>query len=298
MAASAHKIRIEIEKFINVKGKIIFFGEKKPLTALSSSKILDVFKLMAKKEKRILILTSEDKFRIQGIVATRDICQFLLQGASCDYCAQFPSHYHQIYEQPISAFMNTAVIKLEHQAPLFIGIEIMVQQNKGTLPLIDHHGDLRGIITERHIAFLLADTKKNVEVRVKDIMTPNPITCTPSQTIGDALGIICREGFRRLPVVQNEKLVGYFTVKDLLHYFIREEIVKSFKNHQIDPVFLEQISSIMKSPVITIGPEASVTECAHILKKRNIGALPVVEGGKLIGIITEHDLVKAMAIET
>ena len=52
----------------------------------------------------------------------------------------------------------------------------------------------------------------------------------------------------------------------------------------------------MNSPVITIHPNESITKCAQILKKHNIGALPVVEDGRLVGIITERDIVKAMAI--
>ena len=53
----------------------------------------------------------------------------------------------------------------------------------------------------------------------------------------------------------------------------------------------------MKTPVITTEPEASITEVAKVLKKKNIGALPVVENQKLVGIITEHDIVRAMEFE-
>ena len=193
--------------------------------------------------------------------------------------------------------MKTSVIKLEQNAPLFIGIHIMNEQNIGNLPLIDKYGDLTGVITERHIAFLLSDTKQNIKVKVKDIMTPKVITCTTSQTIGNALEIICKEGFRRIPVADNGSLVGYFTVKDLLSYFVQDKIVNLFKEHQIKPIFDEKVSSIMKTPVITTEPEASITEVAKVLKKKNIGALPVVENQKLVGIITEHDIVRAMEFE-
>ena len=275
----------------------MFFGEKKPITAIETTKVLDVFKLMKKRDKRLVILTDQDRYHIKGIIATADICHFLLKGESCEYCSKFPSHYYQIYEQPISVLARARpVIKLHHETPLFIGVHIMNEQNIGMLPLIDKDSDLIGVITERHIAFLLADTKQNLEVKVKDIMTPNVITCTSSQTIGDALHIICEKGFRRIPVVDNGNLVGYFTVKDLLRYFVQDGVVKLFQDHNIDPIFHEKVNSIMVHPVITIDPEAAITQCASVLKKESIGGLPVVEDDKLVGIITEHDIVRAMAI--
>ncbi len=287
-------IRIELEKFINVKGKAIFFGEKNPLNTLATNSTLEIFQLMVRYEKRIIILTDKAQFRIQGILASSDICRFLLQGEKCDFCKTFPSHYDQIYSQPVSSIMNTAVIKLRDNSPLFVAVRIMSQHNIGTLPLINKYGDLIGIITERHIAFLLADTKKNVAVKVGDIMTPDVITCSPSNTIGDALNIICQKGFRRLPIVDNDNLVGYLTVKDLLSYFLRENVVQSFQDHNVAPIFNEKVTKIMKSPVITIQSDVSVTKFAQVMKKHNIGATPVVEDGKIIGIITERDIVKAM----
>ncbi|MHA1265278.1 MAG: CBS domain-containing protein [Candidatus Helarchaeota archaeon] len=290
------KKRIEIEKFINAKGKIIFFGEKKPLCARDDNSVLNILKEMTKKDKRVVILTGKDKYRITGIVATDDLCHFLLKGKDCKFCDQFPSHYHQMYEQPIATVMTKSVMKIQENVPLFIAVRIMVNQNRGTLPIIDKHGDLKGIITERHIAFLLADTRPNLQVKVQDIMTSNVITCHPNCTIGDVLHTICEKGFRRLPIVEGDTLVGYVTIKDLLRYFTRPLVVKSFQNHEVEPIFNEKISTIMVSSVITISPEESITDCAKKLKEKNIGALPVVQNEKLIGIITEHDIVEAMAI--
>lgn len=299
------KARIELEKFINVKGKIKFFGEKKPLTAVYTDKIMDILKLMVKKDKRVVILTDKQKFVIKGIVVCSDICSCLGGG---EKCVIFPSTsevyensaasgvYEKLFERPISSVMTTSVIKVHDDIPLFIGIQLMIENKVGTMPIIDRHGDLVGVISERNIAFLLADT--NTTIRVRDIMTPNVITCPPDCTIVQALQLVCSRGFRRLPIVQDEELVGYLTVKDLLRYFTLDHVIKLFKTGDIETAFNEKISIIMNSPVITIHPDESVTKCSQILKKHNIGALPVVEEGQLVGIITEHDFVKAMEIPT
>jgi CBS domain-containing protein len=291
-----NQVRIELEKFINVKGKIKYFGDKKPISTYDSTPVIEIFRTMIKKDKRAVILTSKDGFHISGIVATSDICQFLLKGESCDYCAKYQSHYHQIYEEPVSTLMNTTVVKIHDYVPLFIGVQTMIDQNKGILPIIDKHNDLCGVITERHVAFLIADSHHNTKVRVKDIMTPKVISCKASCSIGDTLRIICQKGFRRMPILEGTRLIGYMTVKDLLNYFIQPKIVKLIKDHQIEPVFNEKVTSIMKTPVFTIEPEAPITRCAEILKAKSIGALPVVENDEVVGIVTEKDILNAMAL--
>ncbi|MHA1130991.1 MAG: CBS domain-containing protein [Candidatus Helarchaeota archaeon] len=287
-------VRIELENFINVLGKIIYFGDRNPITAYDCSKVIEILQLMTEKDKRAIILTRADGFSITGVVATSDICPFLLKGETCVYCHQHPSHYHQIYEPPISVLMNTSVIKIHDNVPLFVGVQTMIAENIGILPIIDKFMDLCGAITERHIAFLIADTRQNTQVRVKDLMTPNVITCKSSCSIGDTLRIICRKGFRRLPIIEDEHLIGYMTVKDIISYFTQARIIKLFKNHQIDPIYNEKVTSIMKTPVISIEPDVPITECAEILKEKNIGALPVVEDDTLVGIITEKDILNAM----
>lgn len=288
------KARIELEKFINVKGKIIFFGEKKPATAVYTDTVMDILKLMIKKDKRVIILTDKQKFTIKGIIVCSDICSCLGGGDKCeiDFSSVASGFYEKIFERPITSIMTTSVVKVHEDVPLFVGVELMTERKVGTLPIIDKHGDLVGVISERNIAFLLAGT--NVSVKVRDIMTSNVITCPIDCTIIEALRSVCGRGIRRLPVVQDEELVGYLTVKDLLKYFTLEKVIKLFKNDEIETAFNERISTIMNSPVITIHPDDSVTKCAQILKKHNIGALPVVEDGRLVGIITERDFVKAM----
>jgi CBS domain-containing protein len=289
------KARIELEKFVNVKGMVKFFGEKKPVSAEDTDKVMDILKLMIKKDKRVIIITHE-KFTIKGIVVCSDICSCLGGGEKCeiDLSSAISGVYERLFERPISSIMTTSVIKVHDDVPLFIVVDLMLERKIGTIPLIDKYGDLVGVIMERNIAFLLADT--NVTVKVREIMTPKVVTCPPECTIIEALRLVCGKGFRRLPIVQDDKLVGYLTVKDLLRYFTLAKVINLFKNGKFEAAFNEPIATIMNSPVITISPDESITKCAQILKKHNIGALPVVEGAHLVGIITERDIVKAMAI--
>jgi len=290
------KARIELEKFVNVKGKVKFFGEKKPVSAENTNTVMDILNLMIKKDKRVVIITDHQKFTIKGVVVCSDICSCLGGGAKCevDLGSTTSGVYERLFERPIASIMTTSVVKVHDDVPLFIVVDLMKERKIGTLPIIDKDGDLVGVITERNIAFLLADT--NVTVKVREIMTPNVVTCPPDCTIIEGLRLVCSKGFRRLPIAQDGKLIGYLTVKDLLRYFTLETVINLFKAGEFETAFNEPIATIMNSPVITIHPEESITKCAQILKKHNIGALPVVEEDHLVGIITERDIVKAMAI--
>jgi CBS domain-containing protein len=290
------KARIELEKFVNVKGKIKFFGEKKPVSAENTDTVMAILKLMIKKDKRVIIITDHQKFTVKGIVVCSDICSCLGGGEKCevDPSSATSGVYERLFERPISSIMTTSVVKVHDDVPLFVVVDLMRERKIGTLPMIDKHGDLVGVITERNIAFLLADT--NVTIKIRDVMTPKVVTCPPTCTIIEALRLVCSKGFRRLPIVQDEKLVGYMTVKDLLKYFTLDKVINLFKTGKIETAFNEPVSTMMNSPVITIHPEDSITKCAQILKKNNIGALPVIEDDHLVGIITERDIVKSMAI--
>ena len=84
-------------------------------------------------------------------------------------------------------------------------------------------------------------------------------------------------------------------MKDLLRYFTQKKVIQKIKENDMESVLNEKISTIMNTPVITVPPDTSVTQLAQILKEHNIGAAPVVEHDKLIGIVTERDILQAMA---
>lgn len=110
-------------------------------------------------------------------------------------------------------------------------------------------------------------------------MTRNPITVSPSDTVATARGKMQAGNFRRLPVVENGKLVGLVTDRDLRQHVGHEDRVK--------------ITAAMTETLITVTPATTLESAAQLLLKRKIGGLPVVENGKLVGIITTSDVLTA-----
>ena len=124
---------------------------------------------------------------------------------------------------------------------------------------------------------------------VKARMTTNPFTVTPEATIADTLELMRSKNIRRVPVIKNEKLVGIITEKKLLE--ISPSPATSLSIFEINYLLSKtKISELMTKDVITVTPDTLVEIAATKMKEYDIGAIPVVENGKLVGIITESDI--------
>jgi acetoin utilization protein AcuB len=110
-------------------------------------------------------------------------------------------------------------------------------------------------------------------------MTKEPVTVAPGDLLSDAERKMKAGGFRRLPVVSNGKLMGIVTERDLREH--RGHLERT------------RINGVMTENPITVAPNTVLEDAAQIMLKQQIGGLPVVEGGQLIGIITASDVMHA-----
>ena len=127
---------------------------------------------------------------------------------------------------------------------------------------------------------------------VKNRMTKNPITISPDSTISEVLDLMAQKNVHRLPVVEGDTLIGLLT-----EGVIQENSpshASSLSIHEINYLLSKtMVKDIMIRKVITIGPDALLEEAALLMKKNEIGGLPVVVGNKLVGIITVNDILGA-----
>lgn len=127
----------------------------------------------------------------------------------------------------------------------------------------------------------------------RDVMTPEPLTIGPNHSIGAALAKMRRGGFRRLPVVEDGALIGIITDRDLRlamnsPYVLREGWYDSYLMEHI-----EVRSCMTPNPVIASATD-DLIDIVELMEKQKIGGLPIVEGGKLVGIVTETDLLNCL----
>lgn len=139
-------------------------------------------------------------------------------------------------------------------------------------------------------------------MRVKDVMTTEPITVTPETTLKDAAALLAQHRISGLPVVDSENhVVGVISEGDILF----KEIGGPHEKHLIER-WLEQpaadeakveaktVGEAMTAPAVTITPKRPLAEVANLMLDQGVKRLPVVNGdGALIGIVTRADLVRA-----
>jgi CBS domain-containing membrane protein len=126
---------------------------------------------------------------------------------------------------------------------------------------------------------------------VRNIMT------TPVEflSVGDSLDLarhLMKAGrIRHLPVIDgDERLIGLITHRKLLAAWVSHGDPKHEKPREIAREI--PVDMLMETDVVTIGPDAPAAEAARLLETWKIGCLPVVDGGKLVGIVTEADFVR------
>jgi CBS domain-containing protein len=123
-------------------------------------------------------------------------------------------------------------------------------------------------------------------------MTPKPITVSPNSPLRDAYWLMIDNKVRRLPVMDKEGLVGTITLEDLRRAEpptgIGLDLVKI-----TDILSRMTVRQVMAKDPRTITPNVPLIEAARLLLEHKISALPVMDGSKLVGIITESNIFRA-----
>lgn len=128
-------------------------------------------------------------------------------------------------------------------------------------------------------------------MRIRDMMTKNPITVDSETLVMDAQKIMKENNIRRLPVVEKGKLLGIITKHDLLE--ASPSPATSLSVHELNYLLSRmKVKEIMKKNPVTLTPDTPFEEALKIGQEKKIGSFPVVENGKLVGIATESDIVR------
>ena len=136
---------------------------------------------------------------------------------------------------------------------------------------------------------------------VRDVLTPNVISVSPKTTLPEAVRLMRERGIRHLPVVKDGKLVGIVSDRDLKRAMASP--ATSLEVHELTYLLNRlAVGEIMTRTVITIGAMFPVEEAARLMVMEKVSALPVTDADRLVGIVTETDVldlfVRAMGAGT
>lgn len=123
-------------------------------------------------------------------------------------------------------------------------------------------------------------------------ITKNPMTVTADTKVDEVAHLMKKHNFRRLPVVDDGKLVGFLSDSDLMR--VAPSPATTLSRYEINSLLAKIcVRDIMKKDVVSVNVDATIEEAALIMYKNKIGGMPVVSNmGAVVGVITETDIFK------
>ena len=120
--------------------------------------------------------------------------------------------------------------------------------------------------------------------QVRDLMTPSPTTCEPSTTVVEAARVMASEDVGPVPIVDGGRLVGIVTDRDIVVRVVAEGQDPSSAT----------IGDIASSDLVTVQPDMDLQEAERLMADKQVRRLLVTEGDRLVGIVAQADLARAL----
>jgi len=276
---------------IKRESEILHIAKSPVITMAPTTPVYDAVKMMAKEGFRRIPVANPGTKTLEGIMTATDVIDYLGGGKKFEIIQQkFSGNIFKAINEPIKLVMTQKVFSVKTTAKINEAIQLMKEKNVGGLPVLDEENRVKAIVTERDIANLFADRLSGV--KVSQIMTEKVATALQKTTIFEAEKTMITQGFRRLPIVSEDHVVGIITAMDIIRFFGSGGVFKHLQSGTLTQVLNTPATEIAAKDVATITPDADVGQAAKIMREKNLGALPVVLNEKLAGIITERDFFK------
>ena len=280
---------------------IMKIASKDVISIPPSKSIKDTAKVMMEHQFRRLPITDPGSGKVLGIVTVMDILDFFGGGNKFNIIEKkYQDNFLAAINEPVREIMSRDVICLSEKASVNDVVETMLSNQIGALPLVDGDDKLVGIVTERDIALTRAE---GIDDRTaQDYMTTKVFNTTPGTPVESACKIMVRNGLRRIPIVGGEadiskaakKLLGILTSTDVIRFLNAKELFDHLNSNLATDVLKTVISEIMVDDPITVEPTMTIGELCQLFADENIGGVPVVKNDKVMGIITERDVLNAV----
>jgi acetoin utilization protein AcuB len=127
-------------------------------------------------------------------------------------------------------------------------------------------------------------------MKVVDVMSRNPLTVSPSDSVGEAEALMVENGYRQLPVIKKSQLVGIVTDRDI-RSFLSDSMMSDWNAREV--ALSTPVERIMSAKPVTLSPDDDLETAIELLLTEKFGAAPVVDDAEgLVGIVTYLDLLR------
>ncbi len=268
-----------LDSFIDMKKPITEIFSKKLVVSRENEKLRDVLNLMLTKKFRKIPVVDKS-FHLKGIITSIDLLDLLGGGEKYNL---FKKHKRSMGLR-VGKFMTRRVKKINFKTSIKKSLEIFKREGFGLLPVMDSK-KLLSVVSEWDF---VKQVNRPVGIKVYEIMVERPIFVRRKYSVYEVGKMMCRGGFRRLPIVEDNILLGIVTPTDILLHIRKNGIEDKFV---LDKTWIEKV---MNMEPVTIRDDADLFSAVSIMRSKRVGGLPVVEEDELVGLITERDILDVL----
>jgi CBS domain-containing protein len=279
---------------VTQEGEVMAIATQDVVSAPPTQTIFAAVEQMTKCGFRRLPVTDAGTHKLRGIVTSGDVINFM--GGGDKYQLVKVRHGGNLIaavNESVRTIMTQQPETLPHDARISDAVDVILKKKIGGIPIIGKEGVLCGIVTERDVLRILGAERS--PLNVEDVMSSALRVTAPDCPISNVAHDMTKYRFRRLPVVSDDVLYGIVTATDVMRYLGSREVFSRMTTGQVGEVTGLPIRTLINRELSTTNPEKNINEAAREMLEKNIGALPVIEDSRLIGLITEFDLVRAFA---
>jgi len=275
-------------------GEIMTITKTSVVSMAITTPVYDGIQLMVEQGFRRIPVVDPGTKRLRGIVTAYDLIDYLGGGEKFQIIQrEHAGNFFKAINEPVRHIMTPNVISVLSSAKVNDAIDLMVKRNVGCLPIVDKETRLRGIVTERDIIMIFRAIVSGT--KVSELMSKKVVVATPETSIMEAERLMVKNGFRRLPIVSEGKVVSVVTVTDILRFFGSGKVFQRLRSGAIDQVLQTPAIETATGDVVMVERNVDAGEAAMIMLEKGVGTLPVLENEKLVGMVTERDFFKLVA---
>ncbi len=184
--------------------------------------------------------------------------------------------------------MSSPVITEDEDVSVTIVSRDMELSGIGSV-VITKGGKPAGIVTDRDMMIKVCAKRRTGDVKVKEIMSSPLITIGPGAPVEQACELMAANGIRRLPVLENDELVGIVSVRNILTQ-APEYVHKFYPAEEGIVAELLEVGDVMTREVVTEDEATPVNKISEDMEVTGIGSVVITRGGKPAGIVTDRDM--------
>jgi CBS domain-containing protein len=273
-------------------GDILAIATEGVVTVPPTTSIMSTVKTMLNHGFRRIPIADAGTQQLRGSIVCKDIVDFLCGGPRHSLVTnRFGGNILAAVNEEVRKIMETDVAYLYTDSSIEDALKLMKDANVGYLPILDKDESVSGIVTEQDFMHLVAGIE--IGTSIADYMSTNVATVPPDATIGTAGKLMIDNGFRRIPVVKNDILLGIVTAFDILRFLGSGEALTKGATG-IDDALSVPVKTLVGREVVWTTSDRDIGDAAEMMAENGVGSLPIIDDGVLTGMLTERDFVRVL----